>query len=179
MAIVTIGTANYSTYRTLAQTDAYLAADFGAGAYAALEEDPRKKAIITGTRTLDRMPWIGDKAESDQPNAWPRINTGIDGVIDDEVPEDILNAESEIAKFLAAGTDVLNQTAAPTVKRQAAGSVSIEYFRPIEDTARLPLAIQELIAKYLGGSTAISGALSFGTDACSDFDRSYSPNGPL
>lgn len=179
MATVTIGTNIYSTYRTLAETDAYLAADIGADAYVAAADDARKRAIVTGTRTLDRMAWIGDKAESDQDNAWPRINTGIEGVEDDETPLDILNAESELAKFLAAGTDVLNSTAAQSIKRQAAGSVSIEYFRAFDDATRLPLAVQELLAPYLGGGAASSAVLSFGTDACSDFEHSYSPNGAL
>lgn len=173
MATVTIGSNSYQTYRTLAQTSAYLEADASADAWRAAEADPQSRAIVTATRTLDRMPWRGSKTESDQTKAWPR--SGIDGVEDDETPQAILDAESELANFITNGTDVLNGTTEQNVKRQAAGSVSIEYFRSFTDPSRLPLAVQELLKPYLAGSSSADGAYSFGTDSCSDFERGYEP----
>lgn len=167
MPTVTIGTTGFPTYASAAQANAYLSADFTASAWRAeTDADNKARAIVTATRVLDRLIWPGSMTESDQDNAWPRVNTNVPGVVDDEVPTAIVNASIELANIILTGTDVLNNDTTNPIHRQAAGSVSIEYFRALEDPSRLPLAVQELIAPYLGnvGQSLIQ---SFGTDKCS------------
>lgn len=178
MATVEIGENSYQTYADTDAADEYLEADFNASAWRGATDDEKARALVSATRVLDRVTWAGDKAESDQALAWPRTDTNIDGVEDDEVPTDIVNASIELANAILIGTDVANQTQAQNVKRQAAGSVSIEYFRAFDDPARFPLSVQELIQRFLGGSTAaiLPGAIATGTDKCSDFSRSYEPS---
>jgi hypothetical protein len=172
---VQIGSTSYDTYSTVAEADAYLAGYFSASAWRAADATDKARAVITAARMLDRMGWLGSKAESDQPNAWPRTGTGIATVLDDEVPVEIVNASIELANAILTGTDVLGADTEQTVKRQAAGSVSIEYFRSFEDAGRLPLGIMELLAQFLQGATPAAGVRVSGVDRCSDFEHSFRP----
>lgn len=178
MATVEIGANSYETYADVDAADEYLEAEFSANgtAWRAASDDDKARALVTSTRVLDRMQWLGDPAEDDQTLAWPRIDTNIDGVEDDEVPTDIVNASIELAAQIIAGTDALNQTQAQSVKSQKAGSVAIEYWRQFTTPSRLPLPVKELVSIYLSGSTgAISGISVSGVDECSDFAYGYEP----
>lgn len=180
MASVDIGSNSYETYADADAADEYLEAEFSAQgtAWRAAVDDDKARALVTATRVLDRMTWLGDPTESDQPLAWPRTDTDVDGVENDEVPTAIVSASIELAAVIIAGTDVLGTTQAQTVKSQKAGSVAIEYFRGFEDPARLPLNVRELLALYLAaaGTATTGGAIAFGTDTCSDFSHGYEPS---
>lgn len=177
MATITIDSVSYNAYADVATADAYLGADFAASTWRDALTDDKARALVSATRVLDRQSWAGEKEDPDQALAWPRADTGIDGVEDDVVPTAIINASIELANAILTGTDAANQTQAQSIKRQAAGSVSIEYFRAFDDPARFPLSVQELIAPYLAGSgSAIATTIATGVDACSDFSRGYGPS---
>lgn len=179
---VTIGSTTYLTYATVAQADKYLEADFGASVWRApASADNKARALVTATRVLDRMDWLGDRAEDDQQLAWPRINTGVSSVIDDEVPQAVIDASIELANAILIGADVANNpTTSSGIKSQKAGSVAIEYFRDFDVVpGRLPLPAMELIGYLLGGDGSVGGAFAFGTDACSYHEFDYRPNGGI
>lgn len=174
METVTIGGTEYDSYRTVAQADEYLAADFTATAWRAeTDEDAKARALVTATRLLDRQVWPGEKTDEDQDHVWPR--TGVSGVEDDEEPQAVLDACCLLAKYIHEGSSVeTSVSTASNVRRIKAGSVEQEYFFPQGNGTRLPLPVQELLAGLLGtGGSAISAAQSFDTDGCSVADDSY------
>lgn len=185
MATVDIGSNSYETYADVDQADEYLAAEAGATAWRALTgddgEDTKARALVSATRLIDRQQWPGERDEDDQTLAWPRSGTGVSGVVDDEVPQLVIDASIVLASLIVAGVDVTSvpSTASGRVKRQRAGSVEIEYFGDVGISGtRLPLQVHEMLAP-LFGYTGLGGARPQGTDACSDFRYGYDPSGPL
>jgi len=173
MVTVTLDTVDYEVYEDIAFLDAYINASPSFESWENLDTEAKTRFAITATRIFDRQNWIGAKTDSAQDLAWPR--TGIADVEDDVIPTDVLNAYAEICLFQALGTDVqTQQSVAQTVRRLAAGSVSLEFFRGAEGAAlRFPLPIWELIGKYLGGGATFTNE-STGTDGCSAFDKDFS-----
>lgn len=180
MPTVTINTVDYDVYADIETADEYLAADFSADGWRAeTDTDKKRRADVTATRLIDRMLWAGDKTDADQLHAFPR--TGIAGLDEDTVPPAIIAASIVLAKLIHAGSQVDSQpsTHSGNIKRQQAGSVSIEYFLPTDDPTRLPVEVLELIGPFLP-TASFGGALAFGTCGTSitDRDHSFEPGWP-
>jgi hypothetical protein len=166
MAIVLVDSLEFDTYASLADADEYLAGDFAAAAWRAesVVDNDRARALVTATRLLDRLNWDGEKTDPDQLHAWPR--TGFTDLDEDIVPQPIIDASILLAREIQAGSAVDGQaTTGSNVRRQRAGSVEIEYFNPnlLSDAARLPVAVEELVSRFLAG--AAFGPVAFGTDS--------------
>jgi hypothetical protein len=168
MDSVTIGANSYDVYAGLDVADVYLAADPNAAVFIAGTDDQRGQWLVSATRILNRQYWLGEKTDgTDQVDAWPRTGTGVDGVDEDTIPQDIIDACCELASAIANGTDWSNtQSTANNQKRLKAGSVEVEYFRPGDPSLPLPLSVWALIAKYMGGAGTTTGSLANGT--CQD-----------
>jgi|SRR6185503_19314891 len=145
----------YEVYADLETAEIYAVAAIQGEAWREADEDDRSRGLITGTRVLERQRWKGEKTVADQPLAWPRKNTGIEGVVDDEIPTDITNANIELAIALLDGSELQsNATTAERIQSMSAGSVSITNYRSRVEATRFPLIVQELISKYLAGAGA-------------------------
>jgi hypothetical protein len=166
MTTVTIDGNDYDVLADLDAANEFLAADFSADLWRA-ESDPdkQKRALVSATRLLNRLPWASNRD-------WPR--PGTDDEQDEDVPQPIIDASIILAKLIHAGSKVDSSpsTLSGNIKRQQAGSVSIEYFSPTDDPTRLPVEVLELVGSYLGGAT-ISGARSYGTCGESITDRGF------
>lgn len=184
---VSVGGSEYDVYAAVADADHYLEAEFSDAATrwrdaTKTTDDDKARATVSGTRVIDRQTWPGSKTGGEyQTLQWPRTGTGIDGVDDDVIPQAIVDASILLAAEINSGTNVAGSTSTDDrIKRQQAGSVSLEYFRDLSDGQRFPTAIQELLAPYLAGATStLAGALSYGTSECSDFGTGYAPVGSL
>lgn len=172
---VTIDGVEYDVYADIATADLYLNASTDAAAWRAADDDGKGRALVTATRVLDRMAYPGQKTDPDQALQWPRSNTGLAGVEDGVIPQQLIDACCELASQIANGVDVTNQQSTATgIKRQKAGSVEIEYFYGAGGIPlRLPLPVWELIRGLLGGDGAGGGARAFGTCGRSGIDRTY------
>lgn len=183
MASVTISGQPYEAYASLATADAYLAGSLLATAWRGETDDDQKgRALVEASRLIDRQTWVGSKLTDDQSAAWPR--TGIEGVDDYAVPDEVVAATCELASaFIDGQTDVLTSaTTANNTRRLVAGSVELEYFAPNALIAtRFPRIVQELLGQFLAGSTltGIDGATSYGVDECSSFSLGFDRNGPF
>lgn len=181
ISTITIGTVDYTSYASVAEADAYLAADPVRGStWNALAEDNKKINLVAATRRLDTLTWKGKKAGgSAQINAWPRDDLSYpDGtdVPDNEVPEAI-----EIATILLAGTIAVDPQHAShgggtqrAVSRVKAGTAEVEFAdtASIVALARAPLAdptALEYIRFWLTTSVPVSTGFVTGTDAKSSF----------
>jgi hypothetical protein len=187
--IVSLDTAN-PVYADVEMADAYLNAAVHGQSWFALDDDTKGRALVSATRTLDRQSWKGDLADPVTPQAldWPRINTGIVGVVGTAIPEDIVDASIELALSLSQGSSVQTETnVAQKISSLKAGSVSISYFGGAEvtTTQRFPTIIDELLAPYLlsGGSSlgannfgstqGVGSGMAYGTDGVSETENDF------
>lgn len=182
--VVTIDGSEFDVFADVATADQYLAAEFSDAAAkwrdaAQTDADAKARALVSATRLLNRQQWPGSKTDEDQSLAWPRTGTGISGVEDAVVPQAIIDASILLAAEINNGANVIsNDSTDDRIRSQQAGSVSISYFRDLDGGPRFPTAVQELLLPYLsGGVSMVSGVLSYGTDADSDFATGYSPVG--
>lgn len=138
--------------------------------------DDRKRALIEGTRLIDRMCYAGEKEASPQILDFPR--TGLSDCCGLAVsPErSLLIAQQATCEYaisllaepsLGGGVNSSGNT-----KKLVAGPASIEYFRPIK-SGKYPVAVVDLLACFMqdriGGSGASSVGIASGTDDCSSF----------
>lgn len=172
-----------NTYGTLAEANTYLADSLRAAAWAFLDDDTKKQALITATRLIERQPLAGTKTDPAQDLHFPATGvTDCDGtaIPDDEVPLKILQAEFELAYELTQSADL--ETSSGTGdnnKVLKAGSAMVERFRATQGT-RFPTIVHELLKCFLGGSA--SGApVATGTCETSEFTdcERYGLNGAL
>ncbi len=172
MAVITTGGNDYPAYQTVAEIDIYAAAAVGdtADGWNAADPTTQAPAAVSASRLIDRQQWQGEKTDPTQAEAFPR--TGLyypDGtaVPSDVVPQQVLDANSELAMDLLAGGTVQTD---PSTQQQTrmlkAGSVTIEYFNIPGTGTRFPLTVMELIGFWLGGMAGAVGSESTGTDAC-------------
>lgn len=183
MPTVTIGTTDYEVYSDLDAADQFLDADFSATAWRAeTDDDQKRRAKVSAFRTLNALSWAGEKADADQIPAWPRTGTGLSDIDDDEVPQEIIDAENLLAKYIHNGTvSVGSATTANNIRRQRAGSVEVEYFNPtlLVDPSQFPEDVMALIRRFLGGGSAtFAGAIATGVHCPSGFCPGYGVSGP-
>lgn len=175
----------YPVYADVEQADEYLnAALHATDVWPALDDDTKARALVTATRVLDRQRWRGVVYTSSPPQllAWPRMNTGIVGVIDTVVPDAIGYATIELALALVSGTDAQGeQNTSQKIQSLRAGSVSLTFFRGAEgEPYRFPLIVQELLWDYLlGVGVGIGGTRSTGTDGVSVTHEDFGINGGI
>lgn len=182
MVQVLIDSMTYNSYATVETADDYLDAAFHADAWRALtDSDKKAMALVTATRTLDRQRWKGEKTDEDQPLAWPRTGTGVEGVEDDVIPQNIIDACIEMALALVQGSDFQDvQNTSQKIQTMKAGSVSLTFFRGADGTpVRFPQIIQELLRDYLEGLSSSLGTSSSGTDGKTISNNDYGYSNPL
>ncbi len=160
MAEVTINSEEYNSYSTVAAADTYLNASLGAAADAwrAADADTKGRGLVTATRWLDGQTWLGEPTDPDQDFAFPR--TGIDGLEDDETPDELVQASQELAAALVEDPDLRTTLSETKLQSMSAGSVSLTYFRgeSVEVSTPFPSIIMDLIGQWLT-TTGIAGGL--------------------
>lgn len=185
----------FPVYAGVERADGYLNAAIHGQTWFSLDDDTKGQALVTATRTLDRQEWKGEIAETSPLQAldWPRINTGVPGVVDTEIPEDIIAASIEMALLLTQGSSIQTENnVAQTIQSLRAGSVAITYFggAQVTTTQRFPTIIDELLAPYLlyGGNEGTTnfgiakpqlggaGGMAYGTDGKSITDEDFGVN---
>lgn len=158
MAIVTtIGGSTTNSYITVAEYSAY-ADNFGwvIGNDTAAHEDQLRRATAYINRVYN---FVGQTQYQTQSMAWPRLTTQlIDGwpINPDTVPQDIKDAEAELAFLVHGGTDLLATVTGGSTRRtkSKAGIVETETeYASFRETPRF-VAVEGLLSPYVvfGGS---------------------------
>lgn len=172
--------ADHEVYADVDTADLYLNASTHGQAWFALSDDQKGQALVTATRTLDRQQWKGLKAATSPLQAldWPRIETGVLGVEDDEIPADIVNASIELALSLATGSAVQDEAnTSQKISSLRAGSVAISYFRGAEGIARrFPTIVDELVRPYLASTSLGLAGVAYGTTGTSQSEEDFGVN---
>jgi len=125
-----------NSYSTVSEADLYFEDRLDAAAWTSAGNDLKGQALITATRMLDNMRWVGVASSETQKLAFPRTGEyfdprlGIDVALDeDEVPERVVNATYEIAYHLLNNDGLLDETGS---------ALSIEVGRIKLDRVRKP-----------------------------------------
>lgn len=105
----TIGGATANSYLTVAAADTLTESMLGTLAWTTATTDSKTRALITATRGLDTLGWIGSKASTTQALDWPRTGVSCDGVDYDStaIPAQILYATFDLANSLLTTPNLL------------------------------------------------------------------------
>lgn len=157
MATITINAVDYSSFASVAEADAYLAADVSRyAAWAALDADQKGRALVTASRYLAALDWVDGVPSYDTP------------------PSVLVEATSLFAADIAAKPALGNDASTGSnVKRVKGGEAEVEFFRPTAGAA-LPPYLLRLLGDLLGTDvTWAEGGTAYGSDPwCeSRFDR--------
>jgi len=135
--IATVGAADANSYITLAEAQAYADGDIDAAEWDNSTTDQKTRALITATRNLDLVGFVGVRSTTTQALAWPRkdFTTSEKTYEDDEVPSEIKVATWELVKALL--KDIV-------IAGSAAGSASLLPGIPNSGLQRVKLDVMEV-----------------------------------
>lgn len=169
MATVFLDSVAYTVYNDDDTLVAYANGSANGATLVAATEDARARYSIEATRRLNSERWISTKVSSSQELAWPRtdVNNGV-------TPQAILDAHMELAMLVANGVDIrTNQSATSTqLQRIKAGSVELEYFKPVGLVTEYLQHIMDLIGPYLQ-SNNLGTVFSWGVSRASISPSDY------
>lgn len=100
--VATSGAANANSYLTVAAADSIANTMIATLKWSTATTDNKGRALITATRYLDQLGWIGDRATTTQALAWPRSDAscGEKAYDDDEIPAEVQYATFDLADAL-------------------------------------------------------------------------------
>jgi len=134
----TVGSASANSYLTIAAADTIAESMLGTLAWTTATTDQKTRALITATRGLDTLDWIGDRATTTQALDWPRTDASCGGIDypDDEIPESVEYATFDLANALL--------TTPTLLQSPSGGSAALVPGVPNRDLRRLKLDVMEL-----------------------------------
>ena len=157
------GLAGAESYASVVAADARLGglgnADWVALTVANKEIALRKAAIFLG---IYRTRWAGRRMYQHQALDWPRYGVVVDGfpVLSTVVPVDVVKACIDLAARSSAGEDLMPDLdlGSNVIKKDKTGPLETEYFQNTTDVRERFVAVDALLAPYLGtdsGSNSI------------------------
>jgi hypothetical protein len=99
----TVGGANSNSYITVARANEISEYDILTTVdWFVADVDDKIRALVSATRQLDTLPWVGERATTTQALAWPRVNAVINGrtVATTEIPIEVEQATYDLALAL-------------------------------------------------------------------------------
>lgn len=165
-----VETAN--SYATVAEADTYLDDSIRGESWSFLDEDSKRRALLTATKLMDRRIWDGEVADESQALAFPR--TGLADYGSTQFPNPIVEGCIELAFELTLDASIAEGAKDNNTKRLKAGATEVEYFRPggsrgVGSVKRFPDSVEEIISPLLGASRRAGE--SYGTSETSHFDN--------
>jgi len=166
--VATAGSASANSYITLAEAEAYVETLCFSEAWTGKTDPQKNAAIVSATRLLDTLRWVGMRSAQDQALAWPRmapwtvdpfiranLSPGVgdllmlmdgDGyyVPTDEIPVKVKNATCELALRLL-GEDRTADAGALAPSRVKIGSLEIEGIK----AQRIPAFVRSMVKEFL------------------------------
>ena len=108
----TLSSATANSYVTLADANTYFETVPNSSTWTDKTDDQKNRALISATRWIDSLNFLGDRCDNGQALKWPRNNYEIDRVelTCSVIPADIKYATYELARALANDTDAITNT---------------------------------------------------------------------
>ncbi len=112
----TLSSATANSYVTLADANTYFETVPNSSTWTDKTDDQKNRALISATRWIDSLNFLGDRCDNGQALKWPRNNYEIDRVelTCSVIPADIKYATYELARALANDTDAITGTTGTT-----------------------------------------------------------------
>jgi len=155
MAIdASVGGVSANSYVTTVEADEYFEGRLSPEGYTSADAGIQERALRNATSVLDaRISWLGDIKDQTTPQAlaWPRVydfnlTTPEDIlVLGQAIPQDLKNAQSEMALFLINSGEPSDSNSLDSIK---VGSLSID-FNEFKSSQLIPDTIWSMIS-YLG-----------------------------
>ena len=187
MSLTTVDIAgiDYVIYASVAEADAWLAADpVRVLTWEPLTTDKKIRYLISASRRIDLEGFPGRMTDPDQDRAWPRTGVTCDGrlIAPDEIPKAVERATIILAGSLEIDAAATASGSGPSnIESLKAGPAEVSFFRPTQSST-FALSTQNpdafallrcLLATSQSGSFGAGKA--FGTGGKSAFETRNSP----
>lgn len=109
-----------NSYAEVAEANAYFSDRIGSELWSASDDATKAKALITATRLIDEIEWLGTALLENQSLAFPRTGSyfeprrGAEIELGSSTPDRIVNATFELALHLVSNNDILSSTGGVT-----------------------------------------------------------------
>ena len=130
---------NVNSYVTVAEADTYFADRLDAS-WQTANETRKGQALVTATRMLDEMLWVGTVLNDEQPLAFPRVCEYFDPksgtfvyLNGDSTPKRVITACMEQAEHLLTNEGLLNDT--DSVDSISVGPIKLDTMRAAQKVA--------------------------------------------
>jgi len=150
----TVGGVDANSYATEVEADAYFEGRLSPESYTSADAGIQERALRSATTFLDaRVDWVGDVKDQITPQAlaWPRVYDSTLATPEDvlvlgqEIPQDLKNAQCELALFLLTSGEPSSSNDLDSIK---VGSLAID-FNEFKSSQLIPDTIWSMIS-YLG-----------------------------
>lgn len=168
--VATAGSGSANSYLSVAAADAIAATMLGPLGWTAAVTDDKARALITATRGLDLLAYVGTRTSEVQALAWPRSGVYRDGFLLDStvIPEAVEYATFDLAEALLAKPTLLQSDPSTSalipgvqnrdLQRLKLETLEIEWRRDGRSTRVTPLTVLPHLASMLAGlTTSTSG----------------------
>jgi hypothetical protein len=144
--VATVGGASSNSFLDSDAADTYFDNRLNSDAWDDADSTDKDKALITASKELNILSWLGYKATTAQRLAWPRamvINPDSaysqEFYSESEIPQRVKDATCENAlELLKAGTtDLTSQDSSREIKSETVGPISVTYAEPSQKSAGL------------------------------------------
>lgn len=136
-----------NSYATVEEADAYFADRLDVAAWTAASSTQKAQALVTATKMLDNLDWIGVAVSDSQTLAFPRSGTYFDprlgmeiSLSETSVPSRIISATYELAYHLQNNDGLLDDTG--LVKDISIGSIRLS---TVTSPSKIPGVVRKLI----------------------------------
>ena len=147
-----------NSYVSLAEANTYFDTRFNSGLWTAADANVKASALVTTTRMLDEMPWIGTVVSDTQALAFPRVCEYFDPKVGSliyldgsTIPDRIARATLELAYHLLNNDGLLDSS--DSVSEIAIGSIKLNGLKSV---SKVPSNVRNIIKPLLvnaGAST--------------------------
>jgi len=162
----TLSSASANSYVTLAEADAYFETVPSSSTWTDKSTDAKNRALISATRWIDSLNFLGDRCDEDQALKWPRNNYDVDGVELDcsSIPAPIKYATYELARALANDTSSITENTGTDglYDEVQLGELRVKYSKTSQATGMVNniFDVYPWLQSYLG-AYAMGGAGSY------------------
>lgn len=167
----TAGSGSANSYLSVAGGDTIAGTMLGTLAWSTATSDNKARALVTATRGLDLLDYVGTRASEVQALAWPRSDVYQDGQLLDNttIPEALQYATFDLAETLLTKPRLLQSDPSTSalipgvqnrdLQRLKLDALEIEWRRDGRSTRITPLTVLPHLAAILAGlTTSTSGA---------------------
>ena len=155
-----------NSYVTLAEANTYFETVPSSTTWDDKSDDAKNRALISATRWIDTLNFLGDRCDEGQALKWPRNNYDVDDVelACSKIPNNIKYAQYELARALANDTDAITGSVGTdgNFEEVKLGDIQVKYNTNSQGTGTVNnvFDVYPWLQSYLG-AYALGGSASY------------------